>query len=281
MMLPEHPVRGLEGVLGLGCGGGVGAGGVGGEAGHEQRPAGQADHLHDGGGDADGHGGAHGPVGRQAPDADRDGGEQGRGDGHDGEPEHDGTLVLAEAGEDLAGGLLEHVGVVEHRAQDGEGGVGQDGGGQQEDGGGLAVHQDSLEVGAGAVAAGGMVDPVVAPEAIQAARTLSGWSSRCSRARALTRSWSPAMCAAARAASCRSRVVMAVDGRPVEKGRGARLEQSGCREHERLGRRGGSGQDLAGCCGVAADQLADQDVTVFWGHAGSVAGGAGAALTGG
>ena len=74
-------------------GAGVGAVGVGGVAGHEDRPAHEPDDLHDGGGDADWHGDAHGAIRRETSDADGDGGEQRGGEGQDEEPGGDSASV--------------------------------------------------------------------------------------------------------------------------------------------------------------------------------------------
>ena len=70
-------------------------------------------------------------------------------------------------------------------------------------------------------------------------------------------------------------------GRPSEKGRGVRVDQGGRRQHERLGGGGRARQDHASRRGVTADELSDQGVAVVWGHARSITGGAGGALTGG
>src|SRR5206468_4105219 len=105
-------------------------------------------------------------------------------------------LVLAERGEDFARRLVEHVGVVEDRSEGCEAHVGQDGREDEEWGGELTAHESSLL---------GRLAP-----AIQATRTLSGWSTRWSRARASTSSRSPRRWAAAIATSWRSRVVAAI-----------------------------------------------------------------------
>ena len=128
-------------------------------------------------------------------DADRDRREQRGGQREDREPGADGALVRAEVGQHLARRLVEHVGVVEDRAEGGEANVGQDRGEDQQDSGELRVHDLLL---------GEWLAP-----AIQATRTLSGWSTRWSRASASTSSRSPRRCAPAMATSWRSRVVAA------------------------------------------------------------------------
>src|SRR4051794_5524814 len=129
----------------------------------------------------------------QPADADRDRGEEGGRDGHDREPGDDGGLRAAEGGEDLVDRLLEDVRVVEERAEHGERDVGQDGDRDEQGGGQFPVHQLSL----------------YRLVAIQATSRLSGWSTRCSRTRASTRSASPARCAAAMATVWRARLVVA------------------------------------------------------------------------
>src|SRR3954447_20189514 len=169
---------------------------VGRVAGHEDRPAQQADDLHGRRGDPDRHGGPHGSTAREPPDAYGDRREQRRGERQDAEPGADGALVGPERGEHLARRLVEHVGIVEDRTEGGEAHVGQDGREDQQGCSALLAHVSSLL-------------EWLAP-AIQATRTLSGWSARWSRASASTSSRSPSRWAPAMATSWRSRVVAAI-----------------------------------------------------------------------
>ena len=165
-------------------------------AGHEDRPARQPDHLHDGGGDPDRHRDPHRALARELPHADRDRRHQRRRQRQHREPRADRALMRAEVGEHVARRLVEHIGVVEDRSERGEGQIGQDRRGDQQDCGESGVHGPSF------------VDWWLA-SAIQATRTLSGWSTRWSRASAATSSRSPRRWAVAMATSWRSRVVAA------------------------------------------------------------------------
>ncbi len=104
-----------------------------GVAGDEDRPAQQADDLHDRRGDADRHRDPHRAV---PPRAARRRSRSGRAAPAESartvNQRADGALVVAEDGEHLAGRLVEHVGVVEDRAERGEADVGQDGGEDQQ-----------------------------------------------------------------------------------------------------------------------------------------------------
>ena len=140
----EDGVRCVEVVAGA-CGRcRIGASGVAGEAGHEQWPSQQTDGLDDCGGDAGGYGELHPSVVAQLADSDGDRREQRGGGGQDREPDGDAGLVLAEPVEDLAGGFLQDVGIVEDAAECGEPGVGEQGGRDQRDGREFAVHDASF-----------------------------------------------------------------------------------------------------------------------------------------
>ena len=142
----EHAVRGGERLLRRRIAPGRG----GRPARHEQRPAEQADDLHDGGG----HSGADGPAHRrgvgQAADAQRHRREQRRAEREEQEPGADRALRRPEGRQDLGGGVLEDVRVVEDHAEASEGDVDEHGGGDHRDGGGAGGGGHAGRVAAGA-----------------------------------------------------------------------------------------------------------------------------------
>src|SRR5204863_499140 len=144
---------------------------------HQDRPAQEAADLHGRCADPDRDGHPHRSTAREPPDADRDRREQRGGERQDAEPGADGALVVPEGGEHLARRLVEHVGIVEDRAEGGEAHIAEDGREDQQACSALVAHVSSLL-------------EWLAP-AIQATRTLSGWSARWSRASASTSSRSP------------------------------------------------------------------------------------------
>ena len=132
--MPRIVARGLERIA-------VAGGRV---ARHEDRPAQQSDDLHERGGDPDTDRDPHLAPVREPADADGDRREHRGGQREDREPGADRTLVLAEGRKDIGRRFVEHVRVVEDRAERGERDVRQHGGEDEQDSGELAVHGRSL-----------------------------------------------------------------------------------------------------------------------------------------
>ena len=141
-VLAEPGVQQLERVVRvLGV---TGPQGVVADAGDEQHPAGEPDHLHRRRGDPDAGDPPTQAAAGRASEEDPDRAEQAGADRQDEEPADDRCLVAPEGGEDLGGRLVEDGGIVEDRAERGEPGDGEGGGAGHRDGCGspcgLGVH---------------------------------------------------------------------------------------------------------------------------------------------